>query len=128
MSKISFFLINSLAFMGILLFVVVLMNLLHLEYFLFFDLSSQYSLLLALRVLQHIIISHHSVPEFGAAKIPSTPEAVFIALLDNLDAKTQMVLSAAKREDTLTEDARGDFTDKVWSLDTRVYWKDPLKV
>ena len=81
-----------------------------------------------LRVLQHIIISHHGVPEFGAAKIPSTPEAVFIALLDNLDAKTQMVLTAAKREDDLTEDARGEFTDKVWSLDTRVYWKDPLKV
>ena len=82
----------------------------------------------ALRVLQHIIISHHGVPEFGAAKIPSTPEAVFISLLDNLDAKTQMVLTAAKREETLTDDVRGEFTDKVWSLDTRVYWKDPLTV
>lgn len=81
----------------------------------------------ALRVLQHIIVSHHGVPEFGAAKYPSTPEAVFISLLDNLDAKTQMALTAAKRDNAITEDTRGEFTDKIWSLDTRIYWKDPLK-
>lgn len=80
-----------------------------------------------LRVLQHIIISHHGVPEFGAAKMPSTPEAIFVSLLDNLDAKTQMGLSAACREDEATADARGEFTDKIWSLETRLYWRDPLK-
>jgi len=81
----------------------------------------------ALRVLQHIIISHHGVPEYGAAKYPSTPEAVFIAQLDNLDAKTQMALSAADRDSARSDEVRGDFTDKIWSLDTRIYWKDPLK-
>ena len=39
----------------------------------------------ALRVLQHIIVSHHGEPEFGAAKLPSTPEAIFVAMLDNLE-------------------------------------------
>ena len=77
----------------------------------------------ALRVLQHIIISHHSRPEFGAAKIPATPEAIFIAQLDNLDAKTQMAIDAARGESTLEI---GEFTDKVWALETRLYRPDPL--
>lgn len=81
----------------------------------------------ALRVLQHIIVSHHGVPEYGAAKYPATPEAVFISQLDNLDAKTEMALTAADRENELGEHVRGDFTDKVWALDTRIYWPDPLK-
>lgn len=80
----------------------------------------------ALRVLLHVIISHHGQPEFGAAKIPSTPEAIFIAQLDNLDAKTQMALTAA-RPDVPAAINMGDFTDKVWALDTRLYKPDPLK-
>lgn len=80
----------------------------------------------ALRVLMHIIISHHGQPEFGAAKIPATPEAIFIAQLDNLDAKTQMALSAARPQTPAAIDM-GDFTDKIWALDTRVYKPDPLK-
>ncbi len=47
-----------------------------------------------LLVLQHIILSHHGVPEFGAAVLPKTPEAVLVNLIDNLDAKTQMALDA----------------------------------
>lgn len=80
----------------------------------------------ALRVLLHIIISHHDKPEFGAAKVPSTPEAIFVAQLDNLDAKTQMSLTAA-RPDVPAAIDMGDFTDKVWALDTRLFKPDPLK-
>lgn len=78
----------------------------------------------ALRVLQHIIISHHGRPEYGAAKMPSTPEAIFVALLDNLDAKTSMGLEAARPE--VPSEFAGDFTDKVWALETRLYGPDPL--
>jgi 3'-5' exoribonuclease len=80
----------------------------------------------ALRILQHIIISHHGVPEFGAAKIPSTPEAVFVSILDNLDAKTQLALTAARRGES-PEIEPGAFTDKVWALGARVYRRDPLE-
>jgi 3'-5' exoribonuclease len=80
----------------------------------------------ALRVLQHIIISHHGLPEFGAAKLPSTPEAVFVSILDNLDAKTQLALTAARREEESKVDL-GAFTDKVWALGARVYRRDPLE-
>jgi 3'-5' exoribonuclease len=41
--------------------------------------------------LEHILLSHHSDPEFGAVVRPATPEAVFVALVDNLDAKMGMV-------------------------------------
>jgi 3'-5' exoribonuclease len=41
--------------------------------------------------LEHILLSHHSDPEFGAVVRPATPEAVFVALVDNMDAKMGMV-------------------------------------
>jgi 3'-5' exoribonuclease len=41
--------------------------------------------------LEHILLSHHNDPEFGAVVRPATPEAVFVALVDNLDAKMGMV-------------------------------------
>jgi len=80
----------------------------------------------AIMVLEHIILSHHGVPEFGAAKVPSTPEAIFISNLDDLDAKTEMALVAAKRDRTGGPDLRGAFTEKHWALNTRVYRRDPL--
>jgi 3'-5' exoribonuclease len=82
----------------------------------------------ALRVLQHIILSHHGVPEFGAAKVPSTPEAIFISQLDNLDAKTAMGLGHAGRPEAGADAAQpAGFTDKLWALDTRLYKPDPLR-
>lgn len=41
--------------------------------------------------LEHILLSHHGEPEFGAVIRPATPEAVFVSLVDNLDAKMGMV-------------------------------------
>ncbi|MBI1338448.1 MAG: HD domain-containing protein [Phycisphaera sp.] len=79
-----------------------------------------------LRCLTHIILSHHGVPEFGALKIPSTPEAIAVSHIDNLDAKLHMALAAADREH-LDKDAAlgGHFTEKVWALETRIYRPDP---
>ncbi len=84
-----------------------------------------------LTVLQHIILSHHGKPEFGALKIPATPEAIAVSLLDNLDAKMQMAISAANRGEggmNQPTDLHGNFTEKVWALDTRVYRPDPTTV
>lgn len=80
----------------------------------------------ALLVLHHIILSHHGVPEFGAAKVPSTPEAIFISRLDELDAKTQMGIDNARPDAGNLVDGVSEFTDKVWGLDTRLYRPDPL--
>lgn len=78
----------------------------------------------ALKVLQHMVISHHGQHEYGAAKLPSTPEAIFVALLDNLDAKTAMALCQARPDGCAPPGA--DFTDKIWALETRLYRPDPL--
>lgn len=77
-------------------------------------------------VLQHIIISHHGVPEFGAAKIPATPEAILVSLLDNLDAKTTMALAIARPDLAAAGDLGGNFTEKQWGLDTKLFRPDPL--
>lgn len=74
--------------------------------------------------LEHIILSHHGKKEFGAPVLPSTPEAVFVAQLDNLDAKTAMAISAADRERLKPGQT---FSERIWALETKVYRPDPLK-
>lgn len=84
-------------------------------------------------VLQHIILSHHGVPEFGAAKVPMSPEALLVSMLDNLDAKMFMSLTAARPDiaaadsaDQTGESLRGNFTEKQWALETKLFRPDPL--
>ena len=79
-----------------------------------------------LTVLQHIILSHHGIPEYGAAKVPSTPEAVLVSILDNLDAKTTIALEAARPTRSKAVDLGGNFTDKHWALGTKMYRPDVL--
>ena len=76
----------------------------------------------AAMVLRHIVISHHGQPDFGAAKIPSTPEALFVSMLDNLDAKMAMTMQAVERD----VPGKAGFTDRLWALDTRMLREDPL--
>ncbi|MEO0512697.1 MAG: HD domain-containing protein [Planctomycetota bacterium] len=78
-------------------------------------------------VLEHIILSHHGVPEFGAAKVPMTPEAILVSMLDNMDAKTTMALAATRPDEDATFDLGGNFTEKNWALGVRLYRPDPLK-
>lgn len=73
--------------------------------------------------LEHIILSHHGKKEFGAPVLPSTPEAVFVAQVDNLDAKTTMALSAADREHLKPGQT---FSERIWALETKIYRPDPL--
>ena len=37
--------------------------------------------------LKHMIVSHHGAYEFGAPRLPMTPEAIALHYIDNLDAK-----------------------------------------
>lgn len=81
----------------------------------------------AITVLQHIIVSHHGQAEFGAAKPPASPEAILIAMLDNLDAKTSMALSAARPPRAKATDLGGNFTEKQWALQgVKLFRPDPL--
>jgi 3'-5' exoribonuclease len=77
-----------------------------------------------LRVLHHMILSHHGLLEYGAVKVPATPEAIAVSMLDNMDAKMYMAL-AATRQDEEGVERGGDFTEKIWALGTRLYRPDP---
>ena len=46
--------------------------------------------------LEHIILSHQNDLEYGAAVRPATPEAVFVAHIDNFDAKMGAVQNALR--------------------------------
>lgn len=43
--------------------------------------------------LEHLILSHHGVLEFGSPKVPQTLEAIALHHLDNLDAKLSATIS-----------------------------------
>lgn len=78
------------------------------------------------RVLQHIILSHHGKAEFGALKVPSTPEAIAVSHIDDLDAKLHMSLAATRGDAAAkSEELGGQFTEKIWALDTRLFRPDP---
>lgn len=47
--------------------------------------------------LEHIILSHQGEPEWGAAIYAATPEAVFVSMIDNLDARMGMVQRALRQ-------------------------------
>ena len=53
--------------------------------------------------LEHIILSHQGEPEWGAAVYAATPEAVFVSMIDNLDAKMGMVQRALRQADVNME-------------------------
>ena len=72
-------------------------------------------------VLQHMILSHHGEPEYGAAKIPATPEAILIHYIDNIDAKMTMSLGVTRSEGAIGE---GNFTDFQKALGVRLFRPD----
>ncbi|MDR1255694.1 MAG: HD domain-containing protein [Puniceicoccales bacterium] len=65
--------------------------------------------------LEHILLSHHDLPEFGTVVRPATPEAFFVALVDNLDAKMGMVEQLLK-----TTSPANVFSEKHFGLDSRI--------
>lgn len=73
-------------------------------------------------VLQHIILSHHGVPEFGAAKLPSTPEAIAVHYIENLDAKMMMSLGATRGETNAGQE--GNWTEYMKAFGVRMYRPD----
>jgi len=61
--------------------------------------------------LEHIILSHQGEPEWGAAVRAATPEAVFVSMVDNLDAKMGIVQYQLR-----TTPEANEFTDYLQGL------------
>lgn len=68
-------------------------------------------------LLQHLILAHHGVHEYGSPKLPATPEAMALHYLDNLDAKMHMFF----REIANDTDDDASFTSFQRQLDVRIY-------
>jgi 3'-5' exoribonuclease len=50
--------------------------------------------------LEHVIVSHQRLAEWGAPKPPMTPEALIVHYADDLDAKLQMMVSTLMEDTT----------------------------
>ena len=50
--------------------------------------------------LEHVIVSHQRLPEWGAPKPPMTPEALIVHHADDLDAKLNMMVDCLKEDST----------------------------
>lgn len=44
--------------------------------------------------LEHLIVSHQGIPEYGSPVVPHTPEALIVHFADDLDAKYNMLANA----------------------------------
>ncbi|MGB2824684.1 MAG: HD domain-containing protein [Phycisphaerae bacterium] len=70
-----------------------------------------------LDLLQHIVLSHHGIHEYGSPKLPMIPEAYMIHYLDNLDAKMFMTVRDIEND----PDPGSSFTPYNRELQVRLY-------
>ncbi len=66
-----------------------------------------------LTLIEHMLISHHGTPEFGAAKLPMFIEAELLSELDLLDARLYEMSTAVNTVE------KGQFTPRQWALENR---------
>ncbi len=64
-------------------------------------------------LLEHMLISHHGIPEYGVAVRPLFVEAEILSQLDTLDA------TVYEFNDTLENVQPGEFSSRQWALDNR---------
>lgn len=68
--------------------------------------------------LEHIIVSHQALPEWGSPIAPSTPEALLVHYADDIDAKFQMMALALTTPPTADEQV---FTTRDNPLKRRIF-------
>jgi 3'-5' exoribonuclease len=71
-------------------------------------------------VLQHIILSHHDKAEFGSPRAPSTPEAIAVHMIENMDAKLMMALGACRGADV----PEGHWTEYMKAFSGKLFRPD----
>ena len=66
-------------------------------------------------LLEHLILSHHGQPEFGAAVLPQCAEAELLSLVDQIDSRMEIYAEA------LQELPEGTFSGRIFALDKKIY-------
>ena len=66
-------------------------------------------------LLQHMLLSHHGEPEFGAAVRPMCAEAELLSMIDLIDSRMEIY------KETMEETEAGTFSKRVFALDKKIY-------
>ena len=64
-------------------------------------------------LLEHMLLSHHGEPDFGAVVRPAFIEAELLSELDMLDARMYEMREACEKLE------KGEFSGRLWSMDNR---------
>lgn len=74
-----------------------------------------------LMLIEHMLISHHGIPEYGAAVRPLFLEAEVLSSIDTFDANIFEIEDAVKNINP------GEFTSRMWALDDRKFYNHGRK-
>ena len=66
-------------------------------------------------LLQHMLLSHHGQPEFGAAVVPICAESELLSLIDTMDSRMEIY------REVLEQTEPGTCSARIFALDHRVY-------
>ena len=66
-------------------------------------------------LLQHMLLSHHGQPEFGAAVVPMCAEAELLSEIDLIDSRMEIYT------ENLSEIPEGTFTNRIFALEKKIY-------
>lgn len=72
-------------------------------------------------LIEHMLLSHHGIPDYGAAVRPLFLEAEILSALDTLDANIYEIENIVK---DMTPEA---FSNKVWALEDRKFYNHSRK-
>lgn len=70
-------------------------------------------------LLEHMVLSHHGIPDYGSPLPPKFPEAEVLHTLDTLDARLY------EMDEALSRAIPGGFSEKVWGLENRQLYRIP---
>jgi 3'-5' exoribonuclease len=69
-----------------------------------------------IQMLEHIVLTHLALPEWGSPRLPLVPEALIVHHSDDLDAKLEMYVRCLSRDR-----ADGPFTDRDAALNRQLF-------
>lgn len=73
-------------------------------------------------LLQHLVLSHHQQAEWGSPKPPLIQEAEILHYIDVIDAKMNIL------QHSLENIEPGEFTERIFAMDNRTFYKPQLTI
>jgi len=69
-------------------------------------------------LVQHMILSHHGDPEFGAAVVPCFAESELLSYIDNVDSRMEIYAEQYEQMET------NSFSSRIFALDKKIFKHD----